>query len=454
MTRSGAFDTFDVPSTRYASSGGIDIAYQVLGSGPIDLVVAGGWVTHLEAAWQQPRIAAFYRRLAAFSRLILFDKRGTGLSERFAVDRTPTLDERMDDVRAVMDAVGSQQAALLGISEGGAMSMLFSATYPERTRALILYGSYVRRVSGPGYDLGPTSEEWERTIDDLERQWGGPVALEMLAPSVADDPVAADWWAGYLRLGASPRIGAEILRINAQIDVRPILPAIRAPTLVLHRTGDRALPLAMGRYLADHIPGARFVELPGDDHQFWAGDTDRIADEIEELLTGTRPASRTDRILATLLFTDIVDSTRRAAELGDAAWRRLLESHDALVRGVLAQYGGIEVDTTGDGFLARFDGPGRAILAAFAIRAALERIGLQIRAGLHTGEIELAGGDVRGIGVHLAARVMAEAGPGEILVTRTVEDLVAGSGIAFQPRGDRRLKGIPGTWDLAAAIAS
>jgi pimeloyl-ACP methyl ester carboxylesterase len=444
----------DVPATRYARSGDLDIAYQVLGTGPIDVVLAGGWVTHLEAAWQQPRIAAFYRRLAAFSRLILFDKRGSGLSERFAVDRTPSLDERMDDVRAVMDAVGSQQAALLGISEGGAMSMLFAATYPERTRALILYGSYARRIQGPDYDLGPTVEEWDRSIDDLERQWGGPVALEMLAPSVAHDPVSADWWATYLRLGASPRAGAEILRINAQIDVRPILSAIRAPTLVLHRTGDRALPVAMGRYLAEHIPGARFVELPGDDHQFWAGDTDRIADEIEELLTGTRPARRTDRILSTLLFTDIVDSTRRAAAIGDAAWRTLLETHNTLVRGVLAQYGGIEVDTTGDGFLARFDGPGRAILAAFAIRGALEPIGIRVRAGVHTGEIELAGRDVRGIGVHLAARVLAEAGPGEILVTRTVEDLVAGSGITFEPRGAHQLKGIPGTWELAAAVAS
>jgi pimeloyl-ACP methyl ester carboxylesterase len=447
-------DAFDVPVTRYTRSGGLDIAYQVLGTGRIDLVLAGGWVTHLEAAWQQPRIAHFYRRLAAFSRLILFDKRGTGLSERFAVDRTPSLDERMDDVRAVMDEVGSEQAALFGISEGGAMSMLFAATYPERTRALILYGSYARRVRGPDYDLGPTPEEWERSIDDLEREWGGPVALGMLAPSVADDPVAADWWATYLRLGSSPRIGAEILRINAKIDVRPILATIRTPTQVLHRTGDRALPVAMGRYLAEHIPGARFVELPGDDHQFWAGDTDRIADEIEELLTGTRPARRTDRILATLLFTDIVDSTRRAAEIGDAAWRTLLETHNGLVRGVLAQYGGIEVDTTGDGFLARFDGPGRAILAAFAIRAALEPIGIRVRAGVHTGEIELAGRDVRGIGVHLAARVLAQAGPGEILVTRTVEDLVAGSGITFEPRGAHELKGIPGTWELAAAVAS
>ncbi len=446
--------TMDIPETRYARSGDLDIAYQVLGSGPIDLVLAGGWVTHLEHAWEQPRLAAFYRRLAAFSRLILFDKRGTGLSERFTVDRPPSLEERMDDVRAVMDAVGSEQAALLGISEGGAMSVLFAATYPARTRALILYGAYARRIAGPGYAIGPGAQEWEQVIADLEGRWGGPVALEMVAPSVAADAAVAAWWAALMRLGATPRTGTELLRMNARIDIRPLLPAVRAPTLVLHRAGDRGIPIAMGRYLAEHIPGARFVELPGDDHQFWAGDAIRIADEIQEFLTGSRPAHRSDRVLATLLFTDIVDSTRRAAGLGDAAWRSVMETHDRIIRDALVQYGGAEINTTGDGFLARFDGPGRAVLAAFAIRGALESIGIQVRAGIHTAEIEIAGDDVRGIGVHLAARVMAQAGPGEIFVTRTVEDLVAGSGIVFEPRGKHRLKGIPGSWDLVAAVAT
>lgn len=444
----------DVPTTRYARSAGLDIAYQVLGAGPIDLVFTGGWVTHLEYAWQQPRIADFYRRLARFCRLVLFDKRGTGLSERFSVDRPPTLDERMDDLRAVMDALGSDEAALFGVSEGGAMSMLFAATYPDRTRALVLYGTYARRVAGPGYPFGPAADEWDRFIGGVESQWGGPVALDMVAPSVAADPAVADWWATYLRLGATPRIGAELLRMNAQIDIRPVLPTIHAPTLVLHRHGDRAFPVESGRYLAEHIPGARFVELPGDDHQFWAGDAGAIADEVEEFLTGTRRAPRSDRILATLLFTDLVDSTQRVAELGDAAWRSLLQTHDTLVRGVLERYGGIEVKTTGDGFLARFDGPGRAVLAAFAIRQALDRVGLQVRAGLHTAEIELAGGEIRGIGVHLAARVMAVAGAGEILVTRTVRDLVAGSGIAFSDRGSHQFKGIPGVWDVAQAASA
>jgi pimeloyl-ACP methyl ester carboxylesterase len=442
------------PTTRYARSDGLDIAYQVFGDGPIDLVFAGGWVTHLEYAWRQPRVADFYRRLARFSRLILFDKRGTGLSERLAVDRPPTLDERMDDLRVVMDATGSEQAALFGVSEGGAMSMLFAATYPERTRALILLGTYARRVAGPGYSLGPSADEWGRFIDSLEDQWGGPVALEMVAPSVAHDPTVADWWSTYLRLGATPRTGAELLRMNAQIDVRPILPAIRAPTLVLHRRGDRAFPPESGRFIADHIPDARFLELDGEDHQFWAGDTEPILGAVEEFLTGTRRAPPSRRILTTLLFTDLVGSTRRLAEIGDAAWRSLLESHHAAVRAVLEQYGGIEVDTTGDGFLARFDGPGRAVLAATTIRGELTRMGLEVRMGIHTGEVEVAAAELRGIAVHLAARVMAEAASGEILVTRTVRDLVAGSGIHFADRGLHPLKGVPGQWELAAVSSA
>lgn len=442
-----------VPETHYARSGVIDIAYQVLGDGPIDIVLAGGWVTHLEYAWEQPRVAQFYRRLASFSRLILFDKRGTGLSERLPTDRPATLDERMDDLRVVMDAVGSDEAALFGISEGAAMSLLFAATYPARTRALVLYGSYARRVAGPGYELGPSAEEWEKTIASFEAQWGGPVALKMVAPSVADDPTVAAWWSTYLRLGATPRTGAELLRMNAQIDVRDILPAIRTPTLVLHREGDRAFPPACATYIADRIPGARLKVLPGNDHQFWAGDSGALLDEVQEFLTGTRTAPHSDRVLATLLFTDIVDSTRRLAELGDAAWRSLLDRHHALVRDILSRYGGVEVDTTGDGFFARFDGPGRAVLAALAIRQAVAGLGLEVRAGLHTGEVELADDQVRGLAVHLASRVMSSARPGEVLVSRTVRDLVAGSEISFVSRGPHRLKGVPGEWELAEAVS-
>jgi len=441
-----------VPATRYARSAGIDIAYQVLGDGPFDLVFASGWVTHLEYAWQQPRVADFYRRLAAFSRLILFDKRGSGLSERLPADRAPTLDERMDDLRVVMDAAGSQQAALVGASEGGSMSMLFAATYPERTRALVLYGSYARRVASDDYPIGPTVEEWDRSIDRLEEEWGGPVALDWVAPSVAGDPAIAEWWATYLRLGATPRGGAELLRMNAEIDARAILPSIRTPTLVLHRRGDRALPVEGGRYIAERIPGARFVELPGEDHQYWAGDTELLLGEIEEFLTGTRRAPPSDRVLATLLFTDIVDSTGHLAAMGDAAWRGVLNQHDLLVRGILGVHGGVEVSTTGDGFVARFDRPGRAVLAALAIRDAVRGIGLEVRAGVHTGELELVDGEIRGLAVHLAARVMAQAGPGEVMVTRTVRDLVAGSGISFHARGRHRLKGVPDEWELAAAV--
>jgi class 3 adenylate cyclase len=443
----------DLPVTRYARSGDVDIAYQVLGDGPFDLVFAPGWVSHLEQAWRQPRLARFYRRLAAFSRLILFDKRGTGLSERFSVERPPTLDERMDDLRAVMDAVGSSEAALFGVSEGAAMSILFAATYPDRTRALVLYGAYARRVSGPDYPYGPTAEDWEAYISTIGAEWGGPVALDMVAPSVADDPAVAEWWATSMRLGATPRIGQELLRMNARIDVRPLLPAVRAPSLVIHRAGDRAFSVGFGRYIADRIPGARLTVLPGDDHQFWAGDADAIADTVEEFLTGTRRPEEGDRALATLLFTDIVGSTKQVAELGDRAWRDRLEAHDRAIRDVLERFGGWEVQTTGDGFLARFDRPGRAVQAAFAIRDALRRLDLEVRIGIHTGEVELIGPEVRGIAVHLAARVMAAASDGSIYVTGTVRDLVAGSGIEFEDRGRHTLRGVPGTWELVEALA-
>jgi class 3 adenylate cyclase len=354
----------------------------------------------------------------------------------------------MDDLRAVQDAVGSDQAALLGISEGGSMSMLFAGTYPDRVRALVLYGAYARRVQGPDYPYGPTIAEWNAYIDSLESQWGGPVALDIVAPTAAHEPGVAEWWAALMRQGASPAAGIGLLRMNAEIDARAILPAIRVPTLVIHRLDDGVFPIEFGRFVADAIPGARLVELPGVDHQFWAGDSNRLATEIEEFLTGTRPAVRGDRVLATLLFTDLVDSTRRLAAIGDEAWREVMSTHDRVIREILRVHGGIEVDRTGDGFLARFDGPGRAILAAISIRRSLEALGLEVRAGIHIGEVELAASDVRGIAVHLAARVLAKAMPGQILVTRTVGDLIAGSGIRLESAGSHELKGVPGRWEL------
>lgn len=438
------------PQTKYAKSGGVSIAYQVVGEGPLDIVhIPEAW-TPIEWLWEEPAYVRFLNRLASFSRVILFDKRGTGLSDRVP---SATLEERMDDVRAVMDAVGSTHAALFGVCEGGPMSLLFAATYPERTSALVLYGTYARFAWDAEYPWGFSAEALDWFRKTVEESWGTGRSLTVFAPSVVDDARFREWWSRCERLGASPGAACALMRMDAEIDVRDILPSVRVPTLMIHRTGDRLTPVGGARYTAARIPGARFIELPGDDHLFFVGDQDAILDEIGEFLTGVRPSPEPDRVLATVLFTDIVGSTERAVELGDRRWQELLESYYALVRHELARFRGREINTAGDGFLATFDGPARAIRCARAISDAVERLGISIRAGLHTGECEVAGNQVGGIAVHIGARVAATAGAGEVLVSSTVRDLVAGSGIRFADRGMHALKGVPGQWRLFAAEA-
>jgi class 3 adenylate cyclase len=436
-----------IPETHYAKSGDVNIAYQVVGDGPLDLVLVSGFVSHLDLDWEEPRMAHFLRRLASFSRLIRFDKRGTGLSDR--PGGLPDLETRMDDVRAVMDAVDCERAALLGYSEGGPMCCLFAATYPMRTSALVLYGSYAKRQDpDDDYPWASTRAERLAHAQELEATWGVDSDLGSMAPNA--DAALRAWWARRSRGAASPGAVRDLILMNSEIDVRPVLPMIQVPALVLHRTGDRDSRPEEGRYLAEHIPGARFIELPGEDHLVLLG-ADQIVDEVEEFLTGTRPAREPDRVLATVLFTDIVASTERVAVLGDRGWRELLAAHHAEVRRQLDRFQGREVDTAGDGFLATFDGPARAVRCGYAIRGAVGELGLEIRAGVHTGEVELADGKVTGIAVHTGARVASLAGPGEVLASSTVKDLVAGSGIAFEDRGEHELKGV-GSWRLYSVV--
>jgi pimeloyl-ACP methyl ester carboxylesterase len=441
-----------VPETKFTQSGEVSIAYQVLGEGRFDLVVVPGFVSHLEQAWEDPSFSRFLLQLASFSRLILFDKRGTGLSDR--ISDMPTLEERMDDVRAVMDAVGSQKAALCGISEGGPMSVLFAATYPERTSALVLYGSIARGGWAPDYPWGPKGDEGtEAWLEGWRKEWGGPYSIEVFAPSMAEDETFRQWWAKYLRLSASPSAVINVFRMNMAIDVRDILPAIRVPTLVLHRRGDRPIDIEQGRYLGEHIPGAKFVELSGGDHLWWVGDSESIVNEIQVFLTGEQPPIEIDRVLATVLFTDIVDSTKRTAELGDSKWKDVLDTHNAVMLKEINRFRGRAIRSTGDGYLAVFDGPGRAIRCGSAVRGELGQRGIEIRTGVHTGEIDLMGDDVGGIAVNIAARVLAEAADNEVWVSRTVKDLVVGSGFNFSERGTYSLKGVPGEWSLYSVEA-
>jgi pimeloyl-ACP methyl ester carboxylesterase len=439
------------PETQYAKSGDIHVAYQVVGDGPLDLVWVQGWVSNVEAMWDVRPMSRFIERLASFSRVILFDKRGTGLSDSVPESGLPSLEVRMDDLRAVLDTVGSERTALLGHSEGGNMCVLFAATYPERTAALITFSVYAKRVWSAEYPWAPTPRERDTWLRDVERTWGRPETIVDLAPSLAHNPTLLEQAARYWRLSASPQAAVALGKMNTQIDVRALLPTIRVPTLVMHRTGDRDINVEEGRYIASRIPGARYVELPGADHFMWTEDADRVLDEIEEFLTGARPAHETDRVLATILFSDIVGSTERAARLGDRRWRTVLDDFYGEVRRELARFRGREVDTAGDGFLATFDGPARAIRCAVAMRDGIRALGLEVRSGLHTGEVELAGDDVRGIAVHIGARVAALAGPAEVLVTRTVKDLVAGAGIEFEDRGTHLLKGVPEEWQIFAA---
>jgi class 3 adenylate cyclase/alpha-beta hydrolase superfamily lysophospholipase len=438
------------PETRYAKSGDIHIAYQVVGEGAIDLVLVQGWISHVEHQWEDPSLARFLERLASFSRLITFDKRGTGLSDRVAESALPTLEQRMDDVRAVMEAAGCSRAALFGISEGGPMSVLFAATYPARTSALVMYGTYAKWIRDAEYPWAPTRAEHEAAFDAYEKGWGTPIGLKIFAPSVARDERWRQWWARHLRLAASPGAGVALYRMNIEIDVRHILPTIKVPTLVLHRTGDRLMAVGGARYIAGQILHARYVEQPGDDHIPWLGDADAVVGEIQEFLTGGRSASEADRILATVMFVDIVGSTERVAAVGDARWRDLLDSFHEHVRTEVTRFRGRVIDTAGDGVFASFDGPARAIRCASAVRNAAEMLGLTIRAGLHTGECQVAGDKVTGIAVHIGARVATSAGPGEILITGTVRDLVAGSGLRFADRGAHTLKGVAGRWRLFA----
>jgi class 3 adenylate cyclase len=434
--------------TRYAECGGLSIAYQVHGDGPLDLVLVPGFVSHVELIWEDPTIAHFLRRLASFTRLIVFDKRGQGLSDR--PGRPSTLEESMDDLGAVLDAAGSERAAVMGISEGGPMSALFAASYPERVGALVLYGTWARMLKAPDHPQGIEPERLDRLRDIFRDEWGGPAAADIWAPSAADDPAYRRWWARLLRQGTSPTGALDLIDLYREIDVRAVLPTISAPTVVLHRAGDRVVTARQGRYLADKIPGARYVALEGADHLAWIGDQDAILDEVEEFLVGSRRAREPDRALATVLFTDIVDSTATAARLGDRAWRDLIERHDATVRHHLHVHRGAEVKTMGDGFLATFDGPARAIRCATSIRDGLRPLDLRVRAGIHTGEVELIGDDVAGMAVNIGARIGALADPDEVYVSSTVKELVVGSGLEFADRGTHALKGAPGEWHLYA----
>ncbi len=439
----------EFPDTKYAKCGDLNIAYQVLGDGPLDLVMVWGWLQHLDLQWTQPTIGTFLRRLASFSRLIMFDKRGVGLSD--PIPGTPTFEERMDDVRAVMDAVGSERAALLGFSEGATLAALFAASHPDRATAFIAYdGVAVGAVDDLDQDLywGDLGARVRRTIDN----WGSGETIEWIAPSMVERGFPKRAWGGLERAAMSPGMALALWRSIVQMDVRPVLPTISVPSLVLHHAESPIRP-AQGRLFADLIPGARYIELPGRDHLPGAGDPEAIAGEIEEFVTGTRAGGSPDRVLATILFTDIVDSTRRAAELGDQAWLQLRQSHDAMGRAAIQRFRGREVKHTGDGFLASFDGPARAIRCACAMREEARELGIEIRAGLHTGECDLIGEDLGGLAVHIAARVGAAAGGGEVLVSGTVKDLVIGSGIELVDRGARELKGVPGTWQLFAVTA-
>lgn len=436
----------DAPEPCYALSDGSHIAYQVVGEGSIDLVYTPGIWSNLDVMWEWPAWARFLNKLSSFSRLILFDMRGVGLSDRGP--EPPTLELQMDDVGAVMNAAGSEAAVVFGGARGAAMTMLFAASHPERTRALVLYAPVARSVKSVDWLYGRTEDEQSTFFDRFTQEMGTAQNLDLQGPS--HDPSFKRWWARFERLGASPGAWRELAEIFGQLDVRRVLPHIQVPTLVLHRREDRIVDVEQGRAVADRIPGARFVELEGIDHIPFLGDADRIVAEVEEFVTGSRPASDSDRFLATILFTDIVGSTRTAAALGDRKWHRLLDEHHRLVREELRRYRGIEIDTAGDGFLATFDGPGRAIACARAICERARPLGIEIRTGLHTGEVESMGDNIGGLAVHIGARVAAQAMGGEVLVSRTVADLVAGSGIEFEDRGEHELKGVPGTWNLYA----
>ena len=438
------------PETRYARRGDLHLAYQVLGQGPLDLLLVDQWFSHMEAQWDVEPMATFRERLATFGRLIMFDKRGTGLSDPVSTAALPTIDEWMDDVTIVLDEVGSDRAALITNIGGGLMAMAYAAAHPERVSHLVLVDCFARFLDAPDFPIGAPSEAIEPALDQADEGAGRGIMIDLFAPSLAGDARLRQTWSRYERQAASPGTTRAIVRLLYESDLRPVLPAIRVPTLVIHRTQATGFAVEHGRYLASHIPGATLVELPGVDNLIWAGDQDAMVAEIQGFITGVRPLPQPDRVLATILFTDIVGSTRLASELGDAAWRRVLSEHDRTAREVLARHGGRWVKTTGDGVVATFDAPLRAVRCALALGDALRTLGLEIRAGLHVGEIELHGDDIAGLAVHIAARIEAVASPGEVLVSRTLPDLVVGSGVRFVERGTHALKGVPGDWQLYA----
>ena len=442
-----------MPTTHYAKSGDLNIAYQSFGDGPRDLVYVPGWVSHVELMWEDPVMSSILDRLASFSRVITFDKRGTGMSDPVPLDRLPALEERMDDVRAVMDAVKSERAILFGHSEGGNLATLFAATYPKRTEGLILASTYARRVRSADYPWAPTPADRNREIEEVEKTWGTPGSLpEDMLGTRSSDPTFVSWFERYLRLSASPRAASHLLRMNTQMDTRSALPLVQAPALCIYRTDDTDVQLEEGRWIASQIPDARFVELPGSAHIFYTTDPTPFVDEIERFVTGKISKPAIDRMLATVLFTDIVRSSEMMSAIGDEAWRLLLEKHHKTVRSELERWRGHEEDTAGDGFFATFDGPARAVNAAHAIVDGVKRLGMQVRAGLHTGEVEKIDGKTAGTAVHIGARVSSLAEPGEVLVSRTVRDLVAGSGLKFADRGVHTLKGIPDRWQVYASV--
>jgi class 3 adenylate cyclase len=433
---------------RYAKSGDLHIAYAVEGDGPLDIVWVPPWISQVEYLWSEPSLERVMARLTQFARVITFDRRGSGLSDPFF--GAPTLEEQMDDVLAVIAAAGSERAAICGTLEGGPMAALFAATFPERTNALVLYATFARATWAPDYDWAWPAEMRNQHLEEWIARWGEGVVAGSVAPSQMEDPAFLEWAGRLERLAASPSTIRRIFELIGEMDVRDVLPSIRVPTLVMHRTEDSFIKVEHSRYIASKVPGARFVELEGGDNMFSVGDSEAVLGEIEEFLTGTRHEHEPDRMLATVLFTDICDSTRRAAEMGDRGWRFLLERHDALFRQALDRHRGREVKRTGDGFLATFDGPARAIRCAASVAEAMGSLGLQVRAGLHTGELEVMDDDLGGLAVHIASRVMSAAGAGEVLVSGTVKDLVVGSGIEFEERGEHELRGVPGEWRLYA----
>lgn len=440
----------DRPETKYARSGDINIAYQVMGDGPIDLIVVPGWFSHLDMQWEMYVYQTWVRRLTSFCRLVMFDKRGGGLSDRDVGEST--LEDRMDDLRAVLDAVGSKRAAVLGFSEGGSLAMLFAASFPERVMGLVLFATFPSVGATDDFPDGSLLASVIHEISgDVRSTWGQGGTMRWISPSLAATPAAVEFLGRFERASLSPRAALRHLEWVAAIDSRAVAKSLQIPTLVVHRTGDRLIPVVCGRWLGSNVPGARYVELPGDDHVPWSGDSGLLAQELEEFLTGARGEASFDRVLATVLFTDIVGSTEHAMSVGDRAWQEILSLHHGLIREELSRYRGVEQDTAGDGFFASFDGPARAVRCAQRISERVEKLGLRIRAGVHTGECERVDEKLAGIAVHIGARVMSHAGPGEVLVSSTVRDLVSGSGLSFSERGLCTLKGIPGEWSLFAA---